>query len=130
MGRCMILIRGSQEFSRSLSMSLPRFASVCMSSGFAALALVLGLCSQSAFAQSPQELETTMTRMLTAVQTGSVGDFVAQSDPSSKTAMLRQMQDVSDEIGSRLKQGYTATFWGKLNQGGLEVYVWKLEFKD
>ena len=92
--------------------------------------LIVAAMTQAALAQAPQPLEDTMTRMLAAAQASSLDEFVAQADPAGKTGMSKQMQDINQELGPRIKQGYVATYWGRLNQGGYDVHVWKLEFRD
>lgn len=93
-------------------------------------ALLFGLATQIGWAQAPQQLETTMKSMLTAIQANSLADFVAGGDASFKSGMTQPLLDgVSTQLGLRLKQGYTSTFLGNLNQQGYTVYLWKLEFK-
>jgi hypothetical protein len=95
------------------------------------LGLVLALAAESAFAQAPHGLETTLKGMLSAVQSGSVADFVAPGDPGFKAGMTQSMlEGVRAQLGPRLAQGYTDTFLGTLKQEGYTVYLWKLEFKD
>ena len=84
-----------------------------------------------ALAQAPAEIEATMSKMLSAVQSGSLADFVAAGDPDFRAGMTKPMLDsVSRQLAARLRQGYTAAFLGKLKQQGFTVYLWKLEFKD
>ncbi len=72
-----------------------------------------------------------MQKMLGAIQTKSLADFVEAGDASFRAGMSQAMLDgVSAQFGPRLKQGYSATFLGRLNQQGYAVYLWKLEFKD
>jgi hypothetical protein len=69
--------------------------------------------------------------MLSAVQAGSLADFVAAGDPGFRAGMTKPILDsVSQRLAPRLGQGYTASFLGRLNQQGFTVYLWKLEFKD
>jgi hypothetical protein len=94
------------------------------------LAVSIGV-AHAAKAQAPLPIEATMKNMLAAVQANSLHDFVAAGDMSFKTGMTVPMLDVvSKQMAPRLKQGYTTTYVGKLNQQGYTVYLWKLEFKD
>jgi hypothetical protein len=94
-------------------------------------ALLFTLASQITWAQAPQQIETTMKKMLAAAQSGSLADFVADGDASFQSGMSQALLDgVSAQFAPRLKQGYTSTFFGTLNQQGYNVYLWKLEFKD
>jgi len=95
------------------------------------LVLLLGTAAQVAWAQAPQEIETMMRNMLAATQAKSLADFVAGGDASFKSAWTQPMLDsFSTQFAPRLDKGYTATFMGRVNQGGYSSYFWKLEFKD
>jgi hypothetical protein len=96
-----------------------------------ALALSCVLAAPVAFAQTQQEMETTMKNMLAAVQTRSLQNFIAQGDASFQQAMTQKMlDDVSAQLAPRLSQGYTSTFLATVNQQGYTVYLWKVVFKD
>jgi hypothetical protein len=98
--------------------------------GFA-MALCLALIAPVAFAQAPQQLETTMKNMLAAVQANSLANFTAAGDAAFQQGMNQAMLDgVNAQLAPRLNQGYTSTFLGSLNQLGYTVYLWKLVFKD
>jgi hypothetical protein len=93
--------------------------------------LLFALLAPAALAQAPAEIESTMKKMLSAVQAGALADFVAAGDPEFRAGMTKPMLDsVSQQLAPRLRQGYTASFLGRLNQQGFTVYLWKLEFKD
>lgn len=97
------------------------------------VAVLLAFAASVALAQTqpPAALETTLKNMLVALQTNSLADFVADGDPSFRSGMTQQMlAGVSAQFGPRLKQGYTTTFLGTLNQEGYTVYLWKLAFND
>jgi hypothetical protein len=94
------------------------------------VAFIVAAMTPAAFAQVPQGMEETMKRMLSAAQVNALDDFVAQADPAARGGMTKQMQDINQEVGPRIKQGYVATYWGSLKQGGYEVHVWKLDFRD
>jgi hypothetical protein len=94
-------------------------------------ALLFGLASHFASAQAPQAIETLVKSMLAATQDNSLPDFVAAGDAAFQAGMTKPMLDsVSRQLGPRLRQGYTASFLGMLNQEGYTVYLWKLELKD
>jgi len=93
--------------------------------------LLVTSAMQAALAQAPQEIETTMKNMLAATQTRSLADFVAGGDTKFQSTMSKPMLDsFSAQFAPRLKEGYTSSFLGRLNQGGYEIYLWKIEFKD
>jgi len=93
--------------------------------------LLLALAPHFAWAQAPQPIETIMKSMLAATEASSLPDFVAAGEAAFQAGMTKPMLDsVSRQLGSRLRQGYTASFLSMLNQQGYTVYLWKLEFKD
>jgi hypothetical protein len=92
--------------------------------------LLSGLAA-SLLGQAPPQVEATMKKMLVATQENSYEDFVADGDSTFKGGMTRQMLDgVNQQLGPRLKAGYTASYLGKLNQHGFAVHLWRIEFKD
>ena len=93
--------------------------------------LFASTAARVAWAQAPQEVETTMKNMLAATQSRSLTDFVAGADASLRSTMTQPMLDsFSAQFAPRLNQGYNAAFLARLNQGGYAIYLWKLEFKD
>ena len=94
-------------------------------------AVFLMLVTLSVFAQAPQNAETTMKNMISAILTNSLPDFVAQGDQAFQEGMTKEMlASINQSLASRLRQGYTTTFLTRLNQQGFAVYTWKLEFRD
>ena len=72
-----------------------------------------------------------MKNMLFAIENDSLTDFLASGDPTFRSGMTQQIFDsVRQSLAPRLKQGYTAKYFGNLNQQGFMVYLWKLEFND
>ena len=101
------------------------------------VALFISLASSMVFAQAlpsaqaPQATESTMKRMVSAIQANSLPDFVAPGDEAFQAGMTKEMlSSISQSLASRLGQGYSSTFLTRLKQQSFEVYVWKLEFKD
>lgn len=101
------------------------------------VALFIALASSMVFVhaqpstQAPQATETTMKRMISAIQANSLPDFVAPGDEAFQAGMTKEMlSSINQSLASRLGQGYSSTFLTRLKQQGFEVYVWKLEFKD
>ena len=93
--------------------------------------LLFGFVPHVAFAQAPVPVEATMENMLSAIQSDSLAAFVSSGDPAFKAGITEEIFDnISESLGSRLKQGYIARFLAQLNQQGFTVYLWKLEFKD
>jgi len=98
------------------------------------VALALLALAHGAAAQAPAQppaMDATLKTMLSAVQAGSVADFVAPADASFKAGMNQAMFDqMRSQLAPRLAQGYTTMFLGTLNQRGVVVYLWKIQFKD
>jgi hypothetical protein len=109
-----------------LIISVALFISLASSMVFAQ-----ALPSAQAQAQAPQAAESTMKRMVSAIQANSLPDFVAPGDEAFQAGMTKEMLgSINQSLASRLGQGYSSTFLTRLKQQGFEVYVWKLEFKD
>jgi hypothetical protein len=94
-----------------------------------AAALLWGFAALSS-AQAPQ-VEATLKKMLAALQDNSVPDFVSEGDAAFQAAITPPMFDnLSRQLGIRMKKGFTATYLGTLKQQGYTVYLWKLGFSD
>src|ERR1700738_4726941 len=63
-------------------------------------AFIIAAMTHAALAQVPQAVEDTMKRMLSAAQANARDDFVAKADPAAKSAMTKQMRDISQELGA------------------------------
>jgi hypothetical protein len=95
------------------------------------VAATMGATSGVAMAQPSQQPESAMKSMLAAIQVNSLADFNALGDRSVQAAMTQQILDqMSQLLGPRLKQGYTVVGMGSLKKEGAVVFIWKLEFKD
>ncbi|HUH91872.1 MAG TPA: hypothetical protein VL742_01845 [Casimicrobiaceae bacterium] len=95
------------------------------------VALAVAALAHGAAGQAPAGMDTALKNMLSALQAGSVADFVAPGDDHFKAGMTQAMLDqVRAQLGPRLARGYTSTFLGSLREQGYTVLLWKLEFKD
>ena len=96
----------------------------------AAAVLGLSLSAGAAAAEAPGA-ESSLKRMLAALQSSSYDEFVANAEEPFRAALNRTTFDaVSAQMTPRLKGGYAATYLGTLNQVGYGVHLWKLVFKD
>jgi hypothetical protein len=96
-----------------------------------ALAALAHGATAQAPAQPPAGMDSALKNMLSAVQSGSVADFVAPGDANFKAGMTQAMLDqVRTQLAPSLARGYTATFLGSLHEQGYTMLLWKLEFKD
>jgi hypothetical protein len=58
-------------------------------------------------------------------------DFVAKGTPELKAALSKTQFDASsDLLAPKLKSGFTLDALGELNQGGCQVYLYRLRFKN
>jgi hypothetical protein len=97
----------------------------------ALMVLSVGAPQAIAADEAPAAVAADLKAMVTAIETNSLDDFVAHGDAAFKAGMTRQLlESVTRQLGSRLKQGYHATFLGQLSQQGYTVYLWKLSFED
>jgi hypothetical protein len=109
---------------------MQRFRRCITSLRLVAVALLFGLAAQG-WAQAPPQFEATLKKMLSALESNSLPDFVAEGDPALQAATAPPMfNNLSRRLGTRLKNGYTATYLAELKQQGYMVYLWKLEFSD
>ena len=94
-------------------------------------ALALVISSGAGMAQVASQYDTTLKQMLDAIQDRSYEPFVARGDLRFKNGFTTTMFDeLSRQLGPRLRQGYSMTFLTTLRQRDYLVYVWKLAFKD
>jgi hypothetical protein len=95
-------------------------------------ALALIIVSGSGLAQvALQHHDTTLKQMLDAIREKSYEPFVARGDLRFQNGFTPKMfEELSRQLGPRLRQGYSTTFLATLHQRDYMVYVWKLAFKD
>ena len=78
-----------------------------------------------------REAENTARQLLNAIQVNDMAAFVAVGGEDVKAALSKKaFAQVHDQVGPRLKKGYEMLFLTDLKQGGYQVYLWKLSFKD
>ncbi len=77
----------------------------------------------------PEQAETTFKQLIAAQIAGDYEAFVAPGTTHLKAALTKTQFDASSAIlAPLLKNGYTETFLGELNQKGYEVYLFRLRF--
>jgi RNA polymerase sigma factor (sigma-70 family) len=69
------------------------------------------------------------TELITAVQNDDYDAFMADGNALFKELPKERFDAVSAQIASRLKAGYTLTYFGDLKQLGYHLTVWKISFK-
>jgi hypothetical protein len=94
-------------------------------------AFALIIASGAGMAQVASQYDTALKQMLDAVQEKSYEPFVARGDLRFKNGFTTKMfEELSRQLGPRLRLGYSLTFLTTLHQRDYLVYVWKLAFKD
>ncbi|MEG4576510.1 hypothetical protein QUA56_28115 [Microcoleus sp. N3A4] len=57
--------------------------------------------------------------------------FTTVGDAGYKTSITQKMfDDVSEQLASRMKKGYSINYFGEIKQGNSPIYLWKLSFED
>lgn len=57
--------------------------------------------------------------------------FTTVGDAGYKASITQQMfDDVSEQLASRMKKGYSFNYFGEIKQGNCPIYLWKLSFED
>jgi hypothetical protein len=73
----------------------------------------------------------TVNALLTAIATNNYDALVASAAPALKSRITREtFTKVSAELSPRLKEGYKLQYLGSLKQQGVEVFLWKITYKD
>ena len=81
--------------------------------------------------QAPLIADNMLKGLLVAVQNNDYDGFVANGTAAFKAGLTPQMlAGVSAQLSARMNRGYGIAYLGKLRQQGLDVYLWKLSFKD
>lgn len=96
------------------------------------LAVIL-LCPSVALAAVEPDpgVQPIFNRLMQAVQANDRDAFLVDATSVMKKGLTPEiMQALSRHLGSRLKKGYQAEYLCRLNQESMQVYLWKLTFKD
>ena len=72
-----------------------------------------------------------MNTLLAAIATNNYDAFVANATPALKTRITKEeFKRVSTQLSPRLKKGYELQYLGSLKQQGVEVFLWKIMYKE
>lgn len=75
--------------------------------------------------------EGTVNTLLAAIATNNYDALVANAAPALKTRITKEaFTQVSTQMSPRLKKGYKLQYLGSLKQQGVEVFLWKITYKD
>jgi len=73
----------------------------------------------------------TVNSLLAAIATNNYDVFVANAAPALKTRITKEeFKRVSTQLSPRLKKGYELQYLGSLKQQGVEVFLWKIMYKE
>ena len=73
----------------------------------------------------------TLDKLLKAVEANDYDSFVADGTVAFKAGITKStLQSVSEQLSTRMKEGYTCSHLGELKQQGMRVLLWKLTYKD
>jgi hypothetical protein len=84
-------------------------------------------------AESSQQSSTqgTVNMLREAIAANNYAAFIANAAPALKTKITKEaFTQVSTQLSPRLKKGYELQYNGSLKQQGVEVFVWKISYKD
>jgi len=86
-----------------------------------------GLVSLSA-ANVPQGYEALSSKLVTALETGTFDQFIADGDASWRKLQKSQFDGISGQLAPRLKTGYKLAYLGELTLRGGQMTLWKITF--
>lgn len=79
----------------------------------------------------PQNVSDRLQTILDAIASGNYELFTTVGDSSYKAGITKQMfEGVSEQLASRMEEGYSMTYFGDFKQGDYQIYLWKLSFED
>ena len=81
--------------------------------------------------QQPSTQGRTVNMLLEAIAANNYDAFIANSAPDFKTKITKEsFEQVSADLSPELKKGYGLQYNGSVKQQGVEVFMWKITFKD
>ena len=99
--------------------------------GLVAVLTIIATTVSLGAAEPDKSVQRTFKKLLAAVQAKDRDAFVADAIEAVKQGVTQQViDDLYKRLGSRLKKGYEATYLCQLKQGGVQVHLWKMAFKD
>jgi hypothetical protein len=76
-------------------------------------------------------VKKTFDKLIGAVKANDRDAFIAEATDVVKKGVTEEVMDViSKQLGTRLKKGFEAAYLCQLKQGGRQVHLWKVTFKD
>lgn len=95
-----------------------------------ALSALVWIPILNAAAEGPAT-EGTVKALLAAIATNNFDALVANAAPALKTRITKEtFTQVSAQLSARLQRGYKLQYLGSLKQQGVEIFLWKIIYKD
>jgi hypothetical protein len=108
-----------------------RSVTVLKRAGIVVALVVLGWIPILNAATDGPSTEGTVNTLLAAIATNNYDALVANAAPALKTRITREaFTQVSTQLSPRLKKGYKLQYLGSLKQQGVEIFLWKITYKD
>jgi len=84
-------------------------------------------CCLFAADESPGEAKNIYGVLLQAIQDGDVAVFQELGTEAFRKQMTPDLfRSAQNEIGARLRDGYTSSFLGKISKSNREIFLWKI----
>lgn len=110
----------------------------------AALVVASISCAPPCFAQDAAKPDAALARplaplaarqpfdlMMDALKDDDYSAFISMGDPGFQHAISKTLfEQVAADVGPRAKEGFKATYLDTLKRGAMNVYLWKIEFKN
>ena len=75
--------------------------------------------------------EGVVNALLTAIAANNYDALIANAAPALKSRITKEtFTQVTTQLSPRLKKGYNLHYLGSIKQQGVEVYLWKITYKD
>jgi len=101
-----------------------------MKTTIAILSIFFSFFSLAKAAEPAKEESAAVTRLIDAVISDDLGDFIKDGEPAFQKLTQEQLSAVSAQLKPRLENGYDTTYLGALTQQGYQVTLWRIRFKD
>jgi hypothetical protein len=99
--------------------------------GIICIMAMLATASVINAATDKTEAEKTLSTLLFAIKANEYASFVSDGTPAFKAGITKQMfEGVSAQMIPRMKTGYEVQYLGSLKQQGMDVFLWKITYKD
>ncbi len=75
--------------------------------------------------------EGIVNTLLAAIATNNYDSLIANAAPALKSRITKEtFTQVTTQLSPRLKKGYNLHYLGSIKQQGVEVFLWKITYKD